>query len=167
MQNHGQYPPQHHSSPPPHNQYPPPAGQFSPQHHPPPPGAPPPPQVPHPWVAIWSPRDNRYYFENRETRQTTWELPHYGGSLPPTYPPGAQGRPGRAPSPSTTYQHNNVRVEEQQKKSHNYGGIALGAAAGVAGGALLAHEGHKVRKLSDVSLQLTLFVLNNQIRREI
>ena len=57
------------------------------------------------------------------------------------------------PSPSSTYNANNVRVEEQQKKSHNYGGVALGAVAGLAGGALLMHEGEKVRKYSEQPLK--------------
>lgn len=66
-----------------------------------------------------------------QTRQTQWQFP----GAPPAPAPG-----GKVQETVT------VTEKDKQKSGGGYGKIALGAAAGVAGGALLAHEGHKVRK---------------------
>ena len=68
-----------------------------------------------------------------QTKQTQWQFP---GAAPP--PPGQSVQ-------------ENITVKEKDHSGGGYGKMALGAAAGVAGGALLAHEGHKVRMLRAVS----------------
>lgn len=81
------------------------------------------PQVPAPWVAEWDSRDNRWLYVNRETGERTFEYPQTRG-----------------------YDQGNYYQEEPAKKSHTGRNVALGAAAGLAGGALLMHEGEKVGK---------------------
>lgn len=54
-----------------------------------------------------------------------------------TYPPAAQGRPPQGYSQQTVV----------EKKGPGYGGMALAGVGGLAAGALLMHEGEKVRKL--------------------
>ena len=81
-------------------------------------------------MAIWDPNTHRYYFENTQTRQTQWNYP------------------GAAPPPPSGNYNETVVVEEKdkQKSGPGYGKIALGVAGGLAGGALLDHEAHKVSK---------------------
>lgn len=115
-------------------------------------GPPPPPQLPPPWIAEWDSRDNRYVFLNRETGERQWNPPQqqYGGN--PGYDGGYGGGYGGSsyggPGPANygdprTYEQEPVREE---KKSHGWMGAALGAAAGLAGGAFLMHEGHEVKE---------------------
>ena len=56
-----------------------------------------------------------------------------------------------------------VKSDEKHKGGSGYGKVALGAAAGLAGGALLAHEGHKVRKYNPA--QTLLVQSSSMIRR--
>ena len=81
-----------------------------------------PPQVPPPWIAEWDARDNRWLYVNRETGERTFEYPQ------------ARGNSDRG----------NSSQEEPRKASHTGRNVALGAVAGLAGGALLMHEGKKV-----------------------
>jgi len=102
---------------------------------------PPPPQVPYPWRAVWDARDGRYVFENEQTGQRTFEHPGggggggYGGQQQGGYG-GQQGGYGGQQG-----------YAQQQKPNHHYGGMAMAGAAGLAGGALLMHEGERVRTL--------------------
>lgn len=104
------------------------------------------PQVPPPWIAEWDARENRWFFVNRETGERTHHHPEersraggygggnygggYGGGYGQGY--GGQNQGGYGPPP--------------EKKDHHNRNMALGAAAGVLGGALLMHEGEKVGK---------------------
>lgn len=93
-----------------------------------------PPPVSPPWVAEWDSRDNRWLYVNRETGERTFEHPQNRGyGAPPNQDYRGQGQGGY-------YQ------QEPPKQSHNGRNVALGAVAGLAGGALLMHEGHKVGK---------------------
>ena len=95
-----------------------------------------PPQVPAPWVAEWDNRGNCWIYVNRETGQRTFEFPqqsyrgdNYGGNYGQQYQGGGQ---------------RGYYEQEPPKQSHTGRNIALGAAAGVVGGALLMHEGEKI-----------------------
>ena len=102
------------------------------------------PQVPPPWRAVWDDRDNRWLFINDQNGERTFEHPGrtggYGGGYGSSYNQGPpQGQYGGYEQQQQQPQH--------QKKNHNglaYG--AMGAAAGLAGGALLMHEGHEVKE---------------------
>lgn len=99
-----------------------------------------PPQVPPPWLAEWDARDNRWFYINRETGERTFDYPQqaYGGS---NYGSGySQDYGGQA--------QREYYDQEPPKKSHTGRNVALGAAAGLVGGALLMHEGQKVGKYS-------------------
>lgn len=85
-----------------------------------------PPPVSPPWVAEWDSRDNRWLYVNRETRERTFEYPQNQG-----YRGQAQGE---------------FYEQEPAKQSHTGRNVALGAAAGLAGGALAMHEGEKIGK---------------------
>lgn len=92
-----------------------------------------PPQVPPPWIAEWDARDNRWIFINRETGERTFNHPQqqqysggYGGG-------GYQERPGEY-----------YAQQPPPQQSHAGRNMALAGVAGLAGGALLMHEGEKV-----------------------
>lgn len=109
-------------------------------------GPPPPPQVPPPWIAEWEPRESRYIFVNRQTGERQWDFPRqqYGGG-DAGYDGGyGGGGPGSANYGDPRTYESEPRQEE--KKHHGWMGAALGAAAGLAGGALLMHEGHEVKE---------------------
>ena len=99
------------------------------------------PQVPPPWVAEWDGRDNRWIFVNRETGERTFDFPqsrgYGGGGYGNTY-----GEEYRGQNQGGYYE------QGQPQKSHNGRNMALGTVAGVAGGALLMHEGEKASKCS-------------------
>lgn len=115
-----------------------------------------PPQVPYPWVAEWDARDNRWLFVNRETGQRTFDHPQQsygGGGGGGNYPGGGGNYPGGyGQGPNQGYgqeyggqaQRGYYEQQEPKRQSHTGRNIALGAAAGVLGGALLMHEGEKV-----------------------
>lgn len=95
------------------------------------------PQLPPPWIAEWDQRAQRHCFINQQTGERRWDPPqqqqqYYNG-------PPNQGYGGQYPP---------VDERGQEKKHHGSGlgwGLA-GAAAGLAGGALLMHEGHEISK---------------------
>ncbi|KIX92694.1 uncharacterized protein Z520_11546 [Fonsecaea multimorphosa CBS 102226] len=101
-----------------------------------------PPQVPHPWVAEWDERDGRWFFVNRETGERTFQHPQqsYGG--------GGYDERGFGGGYGGQEQRG-YGEQEPQHKSHTGRNVALGAAAGLLGGALLMHEGEKVENKWD------------------
>ncbi|KAL3469594.1 hypothetical protein BJX99DRAFT_241050 [Aspergillus californicus] len=122
--------------------------------------APPAPQAPYPWVSRWDDRDQRWYFLNEQTGQTSWEVP---GSAPPGSGGygGGYGNSGYgAPQQQGYYgggsggyaqegyyeqsQRQEVPVQQEQKSSHTGLYVAGGVAAGALGGALLMHEGEEI-----------------------
>ncbi|OQV10456.1 WW domain-containing protein isoform 2 [Cladophialophora immunda] len=104
-----------------------------------------PPQVPHPWVAEWDERDGRWFFVNRETGERTFQHPQpsYGGGG------GGYEERGYGSGYGGQEQRGGGYEQEPQKKSHTGRNVALGAAAGLLGGALLMHEGEKVEEKWD------------------
>jgi len=108
---------------------------------------PPPPQVSYPWRAVWDARDNRYVFENEQTGQRTFEYP--GGGERGRY--DQQGGYGQGANYGNEYGQG-----KQQKPDHHYGGMALAGAAGLAGGALLMHEGKRIRTFHAQPMSLHL-----------
>ncbi|EMF12703.1 uncharacterized protein SEPMUDRAFT_45291 [Sphaerulina musiva SO2202] len=101
---------------------------------------PPPRDLPYPWRAEWEPQQNRYIFVNPQNGERTFEYPRIGGQ---GQAHGASYDGGYGGSSSTQEQ-----VHEEKKKSggHGWMGAALGAAAGLAGGAFLMHEGHEMKE---------------------
>jgi len=94
-----------------------------------------PPQPPAPWIAEWDQYENRWIYINRQTGQRTHEFPHQYSS----------GYDNRGYGEQGTYQLQGYGQPVQtQSNSHGGRNMALGAMAGVAGGALLMHEGEKV-----------------------
>ena len=110
-------------------------------------GPPAPPQVPYPWRAQWDDRERRYCFVHEQTGEQIWE---YDEVIRRT-----QGG-GYSEQQSSTYYDEQrgyggggYQTEESQRQSSGGHGMAygaLGAAAGLAGGAALMYEGEKIRK---------------------
>ncbi|KAG9997913.1 hypothetical protein KCU78_g16706, partial [Aureobasidium melanogenum] len=98
------------------------------------------PQVPPPWRAVWDDRENRWLFINEQNGERTFEHPGrtggYGGGYGSSYNQG----------PPQSQYGGYAQQQPQQKKNHNLAYGAMGAAAGLAGGALLMHEGHEVKE---------------------
>jgi hypothetical protein len=119
-------------------------------------GIPPPPQVAYTWRAIWEAQAGRYLFVNEQTGQRTFDFPQqhapqsrYGGGggydreqggYGQEYPRQGGGYGGQS------YGQGSYEPTAQPKKNHHYGEMALAGAAGLAGGAVLMHEGGKVRE---------------------
>ncbi|KAL2413637.1 hypothetical protein ABEF95_002605 [Exophiala dermatitidis] len=98
-----------------------------------------PPSVPAPWVAEWDSQNGCWLYANRVTGQRTFERPQYSyqDANLPNYGSGYdRGYGGQA--------QGDYYPQEPPKESHTGRNMALGAAAGVLGGALLMHEGEKV-----------------------
>jgi hypothetical protein len=100
------------------------------------------PQVPPPWRAVWDDRENRWLFINEQNGERTFQHPGqagqaggYGGGYGSSYNQGPQYGG-----------YEQQQQQPQQKKNHNVAYGAMGAAAGLAGGALLMHEGHEVKE---------------------
>jgi hypothetical protein len=113
-------------------------------------GPPQPPQVPYPWVARWDDRDQRWFFLNEQTGQTSWEAPSsggyqggYSGGYSGGAPQQAYYEGGRGGASQGGYYEQSVQQEE--KKDHTMLYAGAGVAAGVVGGALLMHEGEELR----------------------
>lgn len=124
------------------------------------------PNPPEPWIAEWDQQASTWVFVNRQTGQRTHEFPRGGGGYSPQppaygagYPPPQQGYnqgPGGYPPQQQEYgnqggygspapqQQYGQQPEPPKKKDHSGRNTAIGVAAGLAGGALLMHEGHKV-----------------------
>jgi hypothetical protein len=105
-----------------------------------------PPQVPPPWIAEWDAREECYVYYNHETGQRTFQAPqqqyHGGaGSSGQQYGGAYGGREGRSGSGS---------YEEERKPDHSRRNMALAGVAGLAGGALLMHEGEEVSEYHPV-----------------
>lgn len=108
-------------------------------------GPAPPQDLPYPWVARWDDRDQRWFYVNEQTGERSWERP-YGGSGGPSYGERSYGQP----QPSYGYE-GAYRQSQEQRPEHKDHSMMYGAAAGAAGlvgGAILMHEGEKIRELS-------------------
>ncbi|KAK5051568.1 hypothetical protein LTR84_003220 [Exophiala bonariae] len=96
-----------------------------------------PPPISPPWIAEWDSRDSRWLYVNRETGERTFDHPQNRSYGPPTNQDYRGERQGEY------YQ------QQPPKQSHTGRNVALGAVAGLAGGALLMHEGEKVEEKWD------------------
>lgn len=97
------------------------------------------PQVPPPWIAEWDGRENRYIYFNQETGQRTFEPPqqqYHGGAGYSQQQYGA--------GYGSQEQRGEYYEQQPQKPDHSHRNMALVGVAGLAGGALLMHEGEEV-----------------------
>ncbi|KAL9109867.1 MAG: hypothetical protein Q9227_005570 [Pyrenula ochraceoflavens] len=98
------------------------------------------PQVPPPWRSVWDERDQRWLFINEQTGERTFQSPnmrteYYQGGLTSNQQSG--------------YYQSNPTPAGDQYYEKNHDGLAYGAAgaaAGIAGGAFLMHEGEEARQ---------------------
>lgn len=106
------------------------------------------PPLPPPWVSRWDSREERYFYINEQTGERTWERPGYSymGSQYGSQPQyGGQSSYGGG---SQEYRESyGQEYSEKPKNDHSLAYGAMGAAAGVIGGALLMHEGEKIRMI--------------------
>lgn len=127
-------------------------GGGQPQSHGPPPVSP-------PWFAEWDGRDNRWLFVNQQTGERTFTYPgpgyaqQQGNYGPPQgqygYGQGGYSNQGAYNQGSYNPTNNSQAQQDHEKKSGGNGWkYAAAGAAGVAGGALLMHEGHEIRMSS-------------------
>lgn len=111
-------------------------------------GSPSPPPLQPPWVARWHNEAGRWIFVNEQTGATTFDHPggYYQGGPPQGYGGGGGGGYGGG--------YGGEYVEDRSSSSGGNGLMygALGAAAGVAGGALLMYEGEKIGKFFFLSM---------------
>lgn len=116
-----------------------------------------PPQVPAPWVAEWDQRNSRYIFMNRETGERTFEQPQerYGGG---GYQQQGYGRGGYGQEEQRGEYY---EQQQPQKKDHHGRNMALMGVAGLAGGALLMHEGENI---SESPFNISCFPLLTHFR---
>lgn len=119
-----------------------------------------PPPVSPPWHVEWDARDNRWLFVNQQTGERTFTYPGPGYGQQQGGYPDPQGGYGNTQG-GYSYQgaygqgsykqglpNNSYQQQEHQKKQGGNGWkYAAAGAAGVAGGALLMHEGHEISKL--------------------
>ncbi|TKA77301.1 hypothetical protein B0A55_04340 [Friedmanniomyces simplex] len=97
---------------------------------------PPPPQVPYPWRPHWDDRERRYIFVNEQNGERTWDFPGREGG----YGGGGYER-------QEVIEEREYGQQQQQRQGGGHSGLmygALGAAAGLAGGAILMHEGDRI-----------------------
>lgn len=120
-----------------------------------------PPAVPPPWVARWDEQDRRWLYINEQTGERTFQHPQ--PAYPPQgqypshqYPPqGQYPSQGQYPPPQSQYPGQGQYPSQGRptasappaaaKPNHGLAYGAVGVAAGLVGGALLMHEGEKIR----------------------
>ncbi|KAH7397448.1 hypothetical protein BKA66DRAFT_438006 [Pyrenochaeta sp. MPI-SDFR-AT-0127] len=102
-----------------------------------------PPPVSPPWFAEWDARDNRWLFVNQQTGERTFTYPGPGyGQQQGGYGGNQGGYNQNAYNPS----QGNYQQEEHKKEGGNGWKYAAAGAAGLAGGALLMHEGEEMKE---------------------
>jgi len=113
-----------------------------------------PPQVHPPWRAVWDDRDNRWLYINEQNGERTFEHPGHGNynnnyGSNNNYNNYNNNNSGYPPPQQQQQQQFYPEEEHRAEKKHGGHGLAygaMGAAAGLAGGALLMHEGEEVRR---------------------
>jgi hypothetical protein len=116
-----------------------------------------PPPVSPPWHAEWDGRDNRWLFVNQQTGERTFTYPgpgfaqQQGSYRTPQqgygYGQGGYSNQGAYNQGSYNPTNSSYQQQEQEKKQGGNGWkYAAAGAAGVAGGALLMHEGENIRE---------------------
>jgi hypothetical protein len=120
-----------------------------------------PPPVSPPWFAEWDGRDNRWLFVNQQSGERTFTYPGPGFSQQQGSYGGPQGgygnnqggysnqgayNQGSYNPTNSSYEHQ----REQKKQGGNGWKYAAAGVAGVAGGALLMHEGENISMLRSI-----------------
>lgn len=109
-----------------------------------------PPPVSPPWYAEWDARDNRWLFVNQQTGERTFTYPGPGyaqqqgsyGAPQGGYSNDQGGYNNRGAYNQSAYDPTQGGYQQEQKKQGGNGWkYAAAGVAGVAGGALLMHEG--------------------------
>ena len=125
---------------------------------------PPPPECPFPWRPRWDDRSRRYVFIHQETGEEVWDFEevrrrirggggYYEVETSTTYYDqqgggGGYGGGGYGGREERVYESEEV-VDEQGRRGGGRHGLAygaVGAAAGLAGGAYVMHEGEDIRQ---------------------
>jgi hypothetical protein len=153
------YPPQQQGYPPQQQGYPPQQQGYPPQGNQPPPVSP-------PWYAEWDGRENRWIFVNQQNGERTYNYPGPGfaqqqgsyGAPPPQggYGYGEGGYSNQGAYNQSSYDPTRGSQPEEKKSGGNGWKYAAAGAAGLAGGALLMHEGDKIGKNPHFFLSLPL-----------
>jgi len=112
-----------------------------------------PPPVSPPWYAEWDARDNRWLFVNQQTGERTFTYPgpgyaqqqgNYGA--PPQGQYGQGGYNNQGAYNQGSYNPTQQQQQPEKKSGGNGWKYAAAGVAGVAGGALLMHEGHEMHE---------------------
>lgn len=106
-----------------------------------------PPPVSPPWHTEWDGRDNRWLFVNQQTGERTFTYPGPGYSQQQGGYGAPQGGYGYNQSGYNNQQgayNGGYQQEHDQKQGGNGWKYAAAGVAGVAGGALLMHEGENI-----------------------
>ena len=126
------------------------------QQHGSPRASPRPPPVSPPWDAEWDTRDNRWVFLNQHTGERTFTYPGPGyaqqqgsyGTLQGEYGYNQGGYNNRGEYNQSAYNPPQGIYQQDQHKERGGGGngwkYAAAGVAGVAGGALIMHEGEEI-----------------------
>ncbi|KAH8702690.1 hypothetical protein GQ44DRAFT_631501 [Phaeosphaeriaceae sp. PMI808] len=115
-----------------------------------------PPPVSPPWSAEWDGRDNRWLFVNQQSGERTFTYPGPGytqqqgsyGTPQGGYGYNQGGYSNQGASNQGSYNPTNSGQEEKKSGGNGWKYAAAGV-AGVAGGALLMHEGHEMKRRFD------------------
>jgi hypothetical protein len=136
-----------------------------------------PPPVSPPWFAEWDSRENRWLFVNQQTGERTHNYPGpgygqqqgnygapqqqggYGGGY------GQQGYGNQGGYQQQGYGGSGYQQQEQHKSGGNGMKYAAAGVAGLAGGALLMHEGDNIGKLTH-HIHPTIFPRTNRTPTE-
>ncbi|KAJ4377738.1 hypothetical protein N0V83_000568 [Neocucurbitaria cava] len=114
-----------------------------------------PPPVSPPWYAEWDDRDNRWLFVNQQTGERTFTYPGPGyaqqqgsyGTPQGGYGNDQGGYNNRGAYNQSAYDPTQGGYQQEQKKQGGNGWkYAAAGVAGVAGGALLMHEGEDMKE---------------------
>ena len=120
-----------------------------------------PPPVSPPWFAEWDARDNRWLFVNQQTGERTFTYPGPGYAQQQGSYGNNQGAYNQQAYNPTQSSH---QPEQQKKQGGNVWKYAAAGAAGVAGGALVMHEGEEISK-SGSTINLEILRANPPTRR--
>lgn len=117
-----------------------------------------PPPVSPPWIVEWDGRDNRWFFINQQTGERTFTYPGPGyaqqqgsyGAPQAGYGNGQGGYSNQGAYNQNSYNPTQGNYQQEQHKKQGGGNgwkYAAAGVAGVAGGALLMHEGEEISML--------------------
>lgn len=102
------------------------------------------PLLPPPWVSRWDETKQHWLYINEHTGERTFQHPQPGYG-PPQSGYGSQQPGYGSQQPGYSSQARYPAQEQPKSSNHNLAYGAAGVAAGLVGGALLMHEGEKLR----------------------